>query len=207
MLEHEYTMLGGVSRVQVGRYLALLSSGVSAAMVFIILWAVDVAQKLGVPASLPPSFMSLAGAGAVFVVLYWMLNRFAWRWSAINGLLKVPDLSGSWVCAGVSLDAANSQTAWEGEITIVQSWDKIRVRLKTSTSGSNSKTASLIKDEADGWRLFYNYQNEPKIDQPELKPHRGFAEIVFDRDLTAGSGEYFNGYGRYTYGTMSLKRA
>ena len=206
MLEHEYTMLGGISRVKVGRYLALISSSISAGIVFIVLWAVNIAQKFGLPANVPPSVMSLAGAGAVFIVLNWLLNRYAWRWAGINGLLKVPDLSGTWVCSGVSLDAANPNRDWEGEITIVQSWDKIRVRLKTATSGSNSKAAALINDEADGWRLFYNYQNEPNIDQPDLKPHRGFAEILFDRSLTTGSGEYFNGYGRYTYGTMSLKR-
>lgn len=206
MLEHEYTMLGGISRVKVGRYLALISSAISAGIVFIVLWAVNVAQKFGLPANVPPSVMSLVGAGAVFIVLNWLLNRYAWRWAGVSRLLKVPDLSGTWACSGMSLDKTNPHGAWEGEITIVQSWDKIRVRLKTATSGSNSKTAALVNDEADGWRLFYNYQNEPKIDQPDLNPHRGFAEIVFDRSLTTGAGEYFNGYGRYTYGTMSLKR-
>lgn len=207
MLEHEYTMLGGVSRVKVGRYLALISSGISAAIVFAVLWAINVAQTFGLPASVPPSVMSLAGAGAVFIILNSLLNRYAWRWSGINGLLRVPDLSGTWACSGISLDAGSPQREWDGTITIVQSWDKIRVRLKTGTSGSNSKTAALIRDEADGWRLFYNYQNEPTIDQQELRPHRGFAEIVFDQELKSGNGEYFNGYGRYTYGTMSLKRA
>ena len=41
----------------------------------------------------------------------------------------------------------------------------------------------------------------------ELKSHRGFAEIVFNKSLDAGEGEYFNGHGRYTFGTMKLKRA
>lgn len=207
MLEHEYTMLGGVSRVKVGRYLALISSACSAGVVFAVLWTVNIAQRFGLPANIPPSILSLLGAGAVFLCLNWLLNRYAWRWSVINELLQVPNLSGDWTCAGVTLEAEDAGKNWNGNITIVQSWDKIRVRLKTETSASNSKSAALMKDEADGWRLFYNYQNEPKIDQLELRAHRGFAEILFDADLKVGSGEYFNGHGRYTFGTMKLERA
>ncbi|MGO4319826.1 hypothetical protein AB4Z23_28420, partial [Agrobacterium sp. MCAB5] len=86
------------------------------------------------------------------------------------------------------------------------SWDKIRIRLKTNTSASNSKSAALVKDEAEGWRVFYSYSNDPRIGETELSAHRGFAEIVFDKDLMAGDGEYFNGHGRYTFGTMKLEK-
>ena len=56
MLEHEYSVLGGVSRTKVGRYLSLISAAVSAGIVFILLWGVDLAKRFGVPANLPPRF-------------------------------------------------------------------------------------------------------------------------------------------------------
>lgn len=207
MLEHEYTHLGGVSRLSVGRWLAIASATVSGGIVFLLLWAVDLAQSMGLPVNLPPSVLSLVGAGVVFMVLAWLLNRHAWRWRIVQAVLQVPDLSGTWTCTGRTIGTStNPEYEWSGTVTIVQSWDKIRIRLKTNTSASNSKSAALVKDEADGWRVFYSYSNEPRIGETELNAHRGFAEIVFDKELTAGEGEYFNGNGRYTFGTMKLER-
>ena len=207
MLEHEYTMLGGISRAKVGRYLSLISAIVSAIIVFILLFGVDLAKKYGIPASLPPSILSLIGAGAVFTALYWLLDRYAWRWGPIGKLLKVPNLSGDWECEGQTFNADHSHRGpWKGSVVIIQSWDKLRVRLKTDQSSSNSNSAALICDEADGYRLFYSYKNEPRIEEKDLNSHRGFAEIVFGKDLKAAEGEYFNGHGRYTFGTMKLKR-
>ncbi|RFB78660.1 Cap15 family cyclic dinucleotide receptor domain-containing protein [Methylovirgula sp. 4M-Z18] len=207
-MEHEYTVLGGVSRVKVGRYLSLIAAGISASTVFVLLWAVDLAKRLGLPANLPPSILSLVGAGAVFTLLSWFLNRYAWKWTPLGQLLKVPDLSGEWMCQGETIaSAGNPGGQWQAKITIVQSWDKIRVRLKTHQSGSNSESAALVCDEADGYRLFYSYRNYPKIGEADLASHRGFAEIIFDKNLRSADGEYFNGHGRYTFGTMKLQRA
>lgn len=207
MLEHEYTLLGGVSRLKIGRYLAVISATVSGFIVFVLLSSVDLAQRLGIAASIPPSVLSFVGAGTVFTALSWILNRYAWRWKIINSLLRIPDLAGKWTCTGITMaTVSNPPFEWSGEMIIIQTWDRIRVRLKTATSASNSRSAALIKDEADGWRLFYSYRNEPNIDQPELTAHKGFSEILFDPELNTGSGEYFNGHGRYTFGTMSLER-
>jgi hypothetical protein len=207
MLEHEYSLLGGVSRVKIGRYLSIMSAAMSAGLVYLLLLSVDLAKKLGVAATLPPSVLSLVGAGTIFVALYWFLDRIAWRWPLLGKILKVPDLSGQWKCTGRTLNPDREHYDWEADVTIVQSWDKIRVRLKTRQSASNSSSAALLCDEADGFRLFYSYKNEPGIGEAELQSHRGFAEIIFDKTLTKGTGEYFNGYGRNTFGTMNLERA
>lgn len=207
MLEHEYTVLGGVNRARVGRYLSLIAAAISALVVFVLLWSVDIAQRYGLSANLPPTVLSLVGAGTVFGILYWILDRYAWRWHPISRLLKVPDLSGGWSCKGQSVKTENNPAyEWEAKITIIQSWDRLRVRLKTAQSGSHSTSAAIIYDEADGFRLFYSYKNDPNIGELELKSHRGFAEIVFSKDLRSGDGEYFNGHGRYTFGTMKLQR-
>jgi len=63
-----------------------------------------------------------------------------------------------------------------------------------------------VHDQADGFRLLYNYKNDPNIDEPDLAAHRGSAELVFSADLLTAKGEYFNGHGRYTFGTMKLTR-
>jgi hypothetical protein len=207
MHEHEYALLGGMNRAKVGRYLSLVAAVSSAVIVFVLLSAVDLAKRLGLPANLPPTVLSLVSAGAVFTALYRLFDRYVWRWAYLGRLLGVLDLSGDWKCDGQTLNPDGTPSyAWSGTITIIQSWDKLRVRLRTEHSGSNSIAAALNWDEADGCRLLYNYRNEPRIGETELKSHTGFADITFSKDGQSAEGEYFNGHGRFTFGTMHLAR-
>jgi hypothetical protein len=64
----------------------------------------------------------------------------------------------------------------------------------------------VVYDSADGYRLLYNYRNEPRIEEPDLKGHVGFADLVFDKNLRTAEGPYFNGHGRFTFGTIKLTR-
>jgi SMODS-associating 2TM, beta-strand rich effector domain len=205
--EHEYALIGGINRAKIGRYLALVAAIVSSGIVFLLLSAVHLAQRLGVPVPLTPTTFSLVGAGTIFVVLYWIFDRFAWRWRYLSLVLKVPDLRGSWHCDGQTLNPDGSTNyVWTATVTITQSWDKIRVRLKTVQSGSNSISAALVQDTIEGYALLYHYRNDPRVGEPELRSHRGFAELRFTKDCLTAEGDYFNGPGRQTFGTMRLKR-
>lgn len=207
MREHEYALLGAMNRAHVGRYLGLISASVSAFIVYLLLSAVDLAHRLGWNASLTPSILSLAGAATVFTALYWLFDRFAWKRRFLSLVIKVPDIAGQWDCHGQTVNPDGSPGySWKATVTILQSWDRIRVLLKTAQSTSNSVSAALICDDADAYRLLYHYRNDPRIGEVELKSHLGFGELVFARDLRSADGEYFNGHGRNTFGTMKLKR-
>jgi len=52
----------------------------------------------------------------------------------------------------------------------------------------------------------YHYKNQPRLNAPELSAHHGFAELTFLADGRTASGEYFNGRGRNSFGTMTLRR-
>jgi hypothetical protein len=168
---------------------------------------VDIVKRFGWNVNLTPSILSLVGAAAVFSALYWVFDRFAWRWRFLNAVIKVPNVSGEWNCDGQTINSDGGPGySWKGIVAIFQSWDRIRVRLRTSQSGSESIAAALICDDGDGYRLLYNYRNDPKIGEVDLKGHLGFSELVFAKNLETAEGEYFNGHGRYTFGTMRLKR-
>jgi hypothetical protein len=201
--DHEYAVLGGVNRAKIGRYLSLVSSAISAGLVFLLLAAVDLAKTLGLPVNLPPSVLSLVGAGMVFAALYWVLNKYVWRWRGVTLLLKVPDLSGNWECTGESLGPAERRP-WSGQIKIVQTWDKLRIRLKTAESGSSSVAAALSHDSVDGFVLLYQYRNDPKLDAAAgMASHMGCAVVTIANDLKSATAEYFNGGGRSTFGKMT----
>jgi hypothetical protein len=207
MQDHEYALVGGVNRAKIGRYLALTSSVVSAGIVFLLLSAVDFANRYGIPVNLPPVVLSAVGASSVFFALYWIFDRFLWRSPGLGLILKVPNLSGEWQCDGQTLNPDKTPGfAWNATIKIWQSWDKIRLRLVTKSSSSDSVAAAITYDSIDGYHLLYHYRNTPSITSVGLAAHRGFAELNFTQDLRAASGEYFNGSGRFTFGTMTLKR-
>lgn len=205
--DHEYSLLGGVNRALIGRYLTIVASSISGASVFLLLSVADLAKRFNVPVNLPPTALSLLGAGMVFALLYAAFNKTVWKWRWAAKYLKVPDLSGEWRCIGTTLNAEGEpKYNWDADVYICQTWDKIRVRLKTNQSGSNSVTAALVYDEADGYRLLYNYRNDPSPGEPELRGHVGSANLLFTKALDSAAGDYFNGYGRPTYGRMELRR-
>lgn len=206
-LEHEYTLLGGWSRSNVGRWIGVAAGAAASVTVFLTLGAVNLARALGWAPALPPLVLWPLGAGVWYVAIYWVFDRYAWKFKPLAAVLQVPDLSGTWDCEGRSLDAQkNVVYEWSGTVTIWQSWDKLKVRLKTTQSGSQSIAAALLFDPTEGYRLMYHYRNDPRVDQGELAAHRGFSEIVFAANCKTAEGEYFNGHGRYTFGTMKLTR-
>ena len=207
MRDHEYALLGAMNRAHVGRYLGLIAASVSAFIVYLLLSAVDIAHHYGWNVNATPSILSLAGATAVFSALYWLFDRFAWRWRFLNAVIKVPNIAGAWSCEGRTINLDGSvEHQWQAKIIILQSWDKIRVLLKTDQSSSNSVAAALICDDSEAYRLLYHYRNDPKIGEVGLASHLGFGELVFAKDLKTAEGEYFNGHGRNSFGTMKLKR-
>lgn len=202
--EHEYAVMGGANRAKVGRLLSFAASAISGALVFALLSAVDLAKKFGWNVNLPPTFLSLVGAGAVFGALYWVLNKWAWKWPGIGLALKVPDISGTWDCVGTTLNKDGStKYNWQAEVTVVQSWDKLRIRLVTKTSGSSSISAALAHDSVDGFVLLYHYRNDPKAGAAGLASHMGCSVMTIAKDLKSATGDYFNGRGRMTFGTMN----
>ncbi len=204
-MEHEYALIGGYNRSHVGRWLGGAAALISGLIVFLVLSAVDLAKALGLNVNLPPTLLSLVGAGAVYACLYWAFDRFAWRCVPLGRLLKVPNLAGVWECEGRPLESDVAQP-WSGEVTIIQSWDKLRLHLETKQSTSNSISAALQYDAAVGYRLMYHYRNSPRVGEPLLAGHHGFAELTFALDEQSATGDYFNGRGRNTFGTLQLRR-
>lgn len=204
-LEHEYALLGGFNRAHLGRWLGGISALVSSGLVFVVLSAVDLAKSLGLNVNLPPMALSLVGAGAIYGLLYLLFNHVLWKFTPLGKLLKVPDLSGVWQCEGERLETGVPQP-WVGAVTIIQTWDKLRVHLKTTTSASDSVAAALLHDAVVGYRLMYHYKNQPGLNAPKLQAHHGFAELTFAPNGRSATGEYFNGRGRNSFGTMRLRR-
>ncbi|WP_393935145.1 Cap15 family cyclic dinucleotide receptor domain-containing protein [Aeromonas rivipollensis] len=197
---HDYAVFGH-SRATVGRYLGSLSVILTGLISSVILWLHQVEGL---------SFMSVAtvSTAAIYFALHLVFNNYVWKKVP---LLKIPDLNGVWSVRGETLseDDGVIKYNWEAEIDIEQTWEKISINLKTKQSSSESYTATLAKKSGTrgGWVLHYSYSNSPDASQfHELNSHRGYCEVIFDKDLTSGEAAYFNSNGRRTFGKMYLTR-
>ncbi|HFU2857729.1 TPA: hypothetical protein ACGQ50_001275 [Enterobacter cloacae] len=206
MKSHEYIVICGINRSKVGKILGGIASLLSAGLIYTVLLLLARFDIFSSESTIPPSVSSLLSAGAIYVVLYAWFDSSLWKRQKIARFLKIPDLSGEWDCIGEGRDKEGKTYNWNALIKIAQTWDKVHIRMQTAQSGSDSVAASIIYDEGIGYRLIYNYRNDPKINEPELHSHMGFAEFTFNEDISSAEGEYFNGRGRNTFGTMSIKR-
>jgi hypothetical protein len=156
----------------------------------------------GIPA---PAVTAIPVFG-LFIALYQLFNHKLWKFPWIRSLLLVPDLNGQWDCTGeTALKNGNPVSfPWEGKITITQSWSKILVHFQTGSSSSKSVSASIFHDKGVGFRLQYQYRNDPSADALELQKHDGFSELVFTESCDSGSGHYFTDQHRQTVGTIRV---
>lgn len=202
--DHEYSVIGH-SRAVIGRYLGTIAAAVASIAVLILGGLLGLADWLGF--EVPKFILWPLSAAAIFSLVHWLFNRFVWKWGRVVAWLKIPDLNGDWQCEGKTLSMEKTVThEWHGVITITQTWEKIWVNLRTEQSSSHSEAAAMIREPDGCFRLMYRYRNDPAIDEPELATHVGFSELRFAKNLRTASGDYFNSKGRYTFGTMQLKR-
>lgn len=205
MSEHEYSIVGH-SRSRIGMYLAFVAGMLAGALTVGAGLLLTVARDTGYFDLPEIVFWPVTGA-AVFGAMFFVFDRFGWRWRGIRSAVGVPDISGDWDLEGISYDQEHQpKWQWSGKIEITQKYEKIFVWLRTSQSGSHSISAALVP-EGRRYRLIYSYCNQPKPGEPDLQTHIGHCELLFEPDLQSAEGNYFNGGGRFTHGTMNLKRS
>ncbi len=194
---HDYAVFGH-SRTTIGRWLGVSSIVFSGAIYSFLVWF---HQLTGFHV-----FAGTLTTATVYFILHWIFNKYVWKLP----FFKIPDLNGVWSVRGTTLDENScAKYEWEADIDIEQNWEQIVICLKTKQSSSNSYTATLSKcnGSREGWLLSYSYNNNPNVDQyHELNSHKGYCEILFNKEITNGVAAYFNSNGRRTFGRMELNR-
>lgn len=146
---------------------------------------------------------SVAG---LFGLLYFMFDRFIWKWHLLRRLdiVTIPDLNGAW---SGEIESSHDQGSQPLQVSVVisQRWSKILVELETEESHSKSVAASFLTSYSSSPELVYAYVNEPKPNaQKSMEMHKGTARLVFTGQ--ALEGDYYTGRGRVTVGSIRLTR-
>lgn len=145
---------------------------------------------------------------AIFAGLYFLFNKYLWRIDSLRRALLVPDLNGVWACEGQTTlkNGEPADNQWNAIITITQSWSKMLIHLKTTQSESKSISASIFHEDGVGYRLLYQYNNNPNANELDLLNHSGTTELLFSEDTSTASGSYYTDRHRTTVGTMNLTK-
>lgn len=146
---------------------------------------------------------SVAG---IFGLLYFMFDRFIWKWHLLRRLdiVTIPDLNGVWRGEIESSHDQDSQPL-QASVVISQRWSKILVELETEESHSKSVAASFLTSCSLSPELVYAYVNEPKPKaQKSMEMHKGTARLAFTGQSL--EGDYYTGRGRRTIGSIRLTR-
>lgn len=191
---HEYCVQNGINRSNIGKIIYSLASIISSLIIIKIL------KKYNVINNISESIISAIFTAILFLVIYKIFNKWIWRIKYLVNFINYPNISGTWKCEAVS--SYNGGHPWEATITIEQTWDKLRIVSATELSSSESVAAAIIYDPIKGYRLLYNYKNEPKDLNGELTFHIGFVELVLANDSKSAEGSYYNVAGRTNSGTM-----
>lgn len=193
----------GHSRSNIGRYLSILSAILATMFAAAgALW-LQLASYLGLPPWVNILAFPITG-GVIYTVMHWGFNR--WGWKPFFRWVGLPDIDGDWLCEGETFDADGNQTyRWSADVSITQSWEKIRVYLRTAQSSSSSVSAALVSEGAGRWMLMYSYKNSPRAGET-INPHLGYCEMSFEPGWQRGEGDYFTARGRGTQGRMILTR-
>ena len=204
MQDHEYSVIGH-RRSSVGRYLGMLATIVVSFLPAVGIGLSDLMAQVGVPEWSKYFVVIPLTASVTYTALHWFFNKYGWR--PLSFLAQVPNISGGWNCVGQTLDDHGTVVHdWEAELTISQTWEKIRVRLETKSSVSHSLSVALIPEPDGCWMLMYSYMNKPKAGNGNLNTHQGYSEMRFAKGLKSAQGEYFTAKGRGTTGLMIFTR-
>ena len=161
-LGHEYCVHNGFNRSHAGKYVYSLATFISWILIYFLL------KFLGGLSPYWNVIISSAITALLFLTFYFLFDKWIWKTGLFFKILKYPDISGEWACKGISdYQEENSEMIrhnreWIGQVTILQSWDKVRIRLETEFSTSDSISAAIIYDEIEEYKVLYSYENKPK---------------------------------------------
>lgn len=201
---HEYCVHNAFNRSHAGKYIYSVAMSISWIFIYFFL------KFNGEISPIENIIISSLSTAILFLACYFLFDKWIWKWSLLFRFLKYPDISGEWDCFGKSsYQELNNElkksddTEWYAKVLIVQTWDKLRIKMESEFSTSESTSAAIIYDEIDSYKILYSYRNDPKDpDNKEMRTHFGFVELQLDKNSKRASAKYYNVSGRRTLGSM-----
>jgi len=149
-------------------------------------------------------------AFAIFGVLFWLFDKFIWKFGITKKITGIPNFSGEW--EGILKSSFDKTKDYQIKIVIKQSWSKILILCHFTQSDSWSETAHINPEHGKGPMLKFSYANRAQSVTWAIKEHRGDNELFLgpydkaNKRYTTLNGDYFNNRGEHgNVGCIELK--
>ena len=130
---------------------------------------------------------NVIGVPAVYWALSTAFDKWIWKFRPVNILLGVPNLNGVWQG---SLHSSYDDTDYKMELTIEQTWTKIRCISNFKSSRSFSNVAAIYSEGIEGDVLYFGFHNQSNNVETGNQQYDGYNILRLDGDRL--TGKYFN---------------
>lgn len=165
-------------------------------------------RVLGVLEFTIPWWLDAPSVVGFYGMFYIIFDKYLWKMDILRriGLVKIPDLHGTW--EGYITSSFNANAAkYDGTIKICQNWERININMRTQDSKSHSLTAAILTENQNAIIISYEYLNEPMHNaKTTMHAHRGTARLMLASDNQTFEGEYYTGRDRQNFGFLSFSR-
>jgi hypothetical protein len=155
-----------------------------------------------------PAWLGPPGALGLFSGLFWLYNRYLWRWQ-VGGIRMsaIPVLTGSWL-GEIEIEGGSESVRLPCLVQLSQTWLQMSVRFHTRASSSVSFSAT-VRGEGTAFGDFrYEYRVEPRTGHvvQGMTSHDGVARLRrTSPDWSAMQGDFFNDAAFQRYGSYELR--
>jgi hypothetical protein len=153
-----------------------------------------------------PHWLPVPSVFAVFGALYWVFDKYVWKWPWVIILLSTPDLNGTWIIyLKSSLD--KFATEYEGRLMITQTWTKIHILMDGYKATGESKMAGIEIHTTTSFTLKWEYlsQRKPEYADKEYM-HYGITKVRNEPGANTSTliGDYYADRSRHSSGPVRI---
>jgi hypothetical protein len=154
-----------------------------------------------------PHWLPVPSVFAVFGGLFWIFDKYAWRWSWINAGISTPNLNGEWIIyLKSSLDEFKNE--YEGKLTITQTWTKIHLYLDGEKFTGVSKMAGIEVHTSTSFTLKWEYlsKRKPEFVKDNEYMHYGITNVTNEPGnlIKKLEGDYYADRSRHSSGPVRI---
>lgn len=132
--------------------------------IYYVMASLSIASAYGVSHLLKNYATGSVATVTAYICLFFLFDRYLWKWPGINTLVDIPDFSGTW--DGVLTVHSNPQPQRiKLLLRIVQRWTSINLVFDSPNIKSTAKLVGISVSTPGLTRITWVYQCEPKHSQ------------------------------------------
>ena len=194
---HEYSLTNSKIRINIIVLITILS-------VIVSLWLNPIIQNFILQFELTPLInliLPTISPFFIFGILFFLFDKYLWKWNPIKKFIKIPNLNGTWIGKG---ESNYERTKFNVKLIIEQTFCNINISGEFGKSNSNSLIANIDYSDELKNKITYSYRNDPKSIRSKIDSHVG--TVILNLNQNKMKGSYFTARKKQTKGDITVEK-